>query len=294
MEKKDSTRNTVFKFTRDVLLICFGITSAAFGLESFLLPNKFLDGGVTGISLLANIVTGINFPLLLIGLNLPFVIMGYFQISLNFALKTLGSIIILALVINLIHFPALTHDKLLVSIFGGFFLGVGTGLCVRGGCVLDGTEVFALYVSRRSSMSVGDVISLLNVVIFFTAAWLVNLETALYSIVTYFSASKAVDFLIHGIEEYIGVTIISESHEEIRITIIEKLRRGVTIYKGESGFEPTKSIEKKILYTVVTRIETTRLLAEIEKIDPKAFVIQQPVNDTKGGIIRKKPIDEMV
>lgn len=292
--KKKVYLKLLFKITKDLLLISVGITSAAFGLESFLLPNKFLDGGVTGISLLTNIITGINLPILLICLNLPFVLMGYFQISLNFAVKTLLSIIGLALVINFVHFPALTHDKLLVSIFGGFFLGAGTGMCVRGGCVLDGTEVFALYVTRKSSMSVGDVIALLNVLIFCTAAFLVNLETALYSIVTYFSASKAVDFFIHGIEEYIGVTIISESHEDIRVAIIEKLRRGVTIYKGESGFEPSKSIEKKILYTVVTRIETTRLLAEIDRIDPKAFVTQQPVNDTKGGVIRKKPIDKMV
>ena len=175
-------------------------------------------------------------------------------------------------------------------LFGGFFLGAGIGLAMRGGGVIDGTEVMAIYFSKKTGLTIGDIILIVNIIIFSFAAWLLSFETALYSILTYLSASKTVDFIIEGIEEYTGVTIISAKNEELRIMITEKLGRGVTVYKGTRGYGKTgeKKGEIDILYSVITRLEVARLNTEIEKIDPAAFVIMNRVKDTKGGMIKKR------
>ena len=270
---------------KDGLLIGLGIASAAFGLESFLLPNNFIDGGVTGISLLISEVANVPLPVLIVVINIPFIVLGFRQISSTFAIKSFVAIFILAIVLSIFSFPIVTTDKLLISVFGGFFLGMGIGLSIRGGCVIDGTEILALAISKRTGRTIGDLILMINILIFGVAAFLLGLEVALYSILTYFSASKTLDFIINGIEEYIGVTIISEHHQEIKKCIIEQMGRGVTIYNGKKGFD-NKEID--ILYTIVTRLETNKLKNEIENIDADAFVIENPVNDTKGGMIKKK------
>ncbi|MBK6835964.1 MAG: YitT family protein [Bacteroidetes bacterium] len=281
---------------KSVFLILLGITSATIGLKGFLLPNGFLDGGVTGISLLTNQITGVNISLLIVLINIPFILIGYKQVSLTFAIKTLLAIIGLAIAISLVEINVdidKSTDTLLISVFGGFFLGTGIGLCIRGGAVIDGTEVLAIALSKKSSLSVGDVISIINVVIFSASAYLVGMKIALYSMLTYFVASKAVDFVTNGIEEYIGITIVSEKADEMKQVIIKNLGRGVTVYKGESGFGSTgirESEDRKILFCVVTRLETHKILVEIEKVDSKAFVIQHSINETRGGMIKKRPL----
>jgi len=279
---------------KDVFFIGAGIASAGFGLKGFLLPNKFLDGGVMGISLLTNVVTGVNLSILVVLINLPFIFIAYTQVSKRFAVKTLVAIFLLALVLEVIDFPTITSDKLLISVFGGFFLGAGIGLSIRGGSVIDGTEVLAIYSSRKTTLTVGDVILLLNILIFSVAAYLINIETALYAILTYLVASKTVDFVVHGIEEYTSVMIVSEKSEEIKDAIINKLGRGVTLLKGKSGFgkKGHRSFDVDIIYSVVTRLELQRLKTEITKIDPEAFVVENSVNDIKGGMIKKRPFQE--
>lgn len=276
---------------KSLVLVLLGIASASFGLRGFLLPNGFLDGGAMGISLLLNRKTEIELSIWIVLVNLPFILAGYKQISKSFAFKTFIAIFTLAIVVHFLELPTLTQDKLLISIFGGFFLGAGIGLAIRGGCVIDGTEVLAIYVSKKSSLTVGDFIAIFNILLFLTAAFLINIETALYSMLTYFSASKTVDFIITGIEEYIGVTIVSENSEEIRQSIINNLGRAVTVYKGEGGFGKKGEIvaDRNILFSVVTRLEVQRLILEIQKIDSEAFVIQHQICDTKGGMIKKRP-----
>ena len=285
-------RLSVTTAIKDSLLIASGIISASFGLESFLLPNNFIDGGATGISLLIAEVSQAPISILLVIINAPFVIIGYRIIGKVFALKTALGIVTLALVVAFVPFPVVTNDKLLVAVFGGFFLGGGIGLSVRGGGVIDGTEVLAIFLSRRLGITIGDVILLFNILIFSAAAYVLTVETALYSVLTYLAASKTLDFVIEGIEEYTGVTIISPKHEEIRKMIVEVLGRGVTIYKGRRGFGRTgeSATERDIVYTIVTRLEVSRLNAEIEKIDPRAFVVMSSVKDTKGGMIKKRPL----
>ncbi len=274
----------------DGFLIVVGMLSAGLGLKSFLLPNGFIDGGVMGISLLVSKVTGFSLSWLIVVINLPFIYMGYKQIHKFFALKTLTAIIGLALCLVFIPYPILTTDKLLVSVFGGFFLGVGIGLAMRGGSVIDGTEILALSITRKSVLSIGDVILIINIVIFCVAAFVLSIEQALYSILTYISASRTVDYLISGIEEYTGVTIISEKSEAIRKMITEQLGRGVTIYRGKRGYgsHGHRLSEVDIIFSVVTRLEMSTLKSEIEKIDNQAFLITHGIKDTKGGMIKKR------
>ncbi len=292
---QNSSRITQLVYTRhikDFILICIGVTMASIGLKEFLLPNDFLDGGAMGLSLLTEIMTGIELSVLIVLINLPFIIIGARQISIEFAVKSTLAILALSLLVHFVNFPAITSDKLLISVFGGFFLGAGIGFTIRGGAVIDGTEVLAIYVSKKTSLSVGDFISVFNVILFSFSALLVSVETAMYSMLTYFAASKTVDFIINGIEEYIGVTIVSRNATEVKNAIIEKLGRGVTVYNSESGYGKTgvNYNENKILFCVVTRLEVTRLLLEIEKIDEDAFVVQHSIKDTKGGMIKKRPL----
>ena len=276
----------------NLLLITVGVLSAGFGLKGFLLPNGFVDGGAVGISLLIAEVTSIQLPLLLIVVNAPFIFLGYKYISKNFSIKTAVAIVALSLVVAMIPYPQITQDKLLIAIFGGFFLGLGIGLAVRGGGVIDGTEVLAISLTKRVGLSVGDIILIINIIIFSVAAYILSVETALYSILTYLAASKTVDFVIEGIEEYTGVTIISVKSDEIQKMIIEQMGRGVTLFKGKKGYGKTghKEGDMDIVYTVITRLEVAKINTEIEKIDPDSFVIMHSIKDTKGGMIKKRPL----
>ncbi|NII85456.1 YitT family protein [Pedobacter riviphilus] len=276
-------RNT--RFIKEILLIIAGVTSACFGLKSFLMPSHFIDGGVTGISLLLSTLTGWNLSYLIAIINIPFVILGYRQIGKGFALKTAIAIAALSLALIILPFQPITHDKLLIAFFGGLFLGGGIGLAMRGGCVIDGTEVLALYISKNSILTVGNIILILNIIIFAFAAYFLNIETALYAILTYLSASSTIDFIVNGIEQYTGVTIISEHQEAIKGFIINEMKRGVTIYKGEGGYGEKKDID--IIFTVVTKLEMSKLQTAIRQIDSDAFVIQQQIADLKGGVVKR-------
>lgn len=282
---------TLKSYFKDICLITLGIFSAAFGFKGFLLTNHFIDGGATGISLLISALTKIPIHFLIICINVPFIFLAYNILGRKFAIKTALAISGLALCLALVEFPDITKDNLLVAIFGGFFLGAGIGLAVRGGAVIDGTEVLAIFLSRKLGVTLGDVIIGINILIFLAAAHFLTVEIALYSMITYFSASRTLDFIIEGIEEYIGVTIISANNEEIRLMIIEELGRGVTIYNGKRGYSKegeTKEID--IVYTVITRLELNKLNLEIKKIDQSAFVIMSSVKDTIGGMIKKRPL----
>jgi len=281
----------VKRHVKDFFLITAGIFSASFGFKGFLLTNHFIDGGATGISLLISALTQVPLYMLIIGINFPFVLLGYKIIGKQFAIKTALAITGLAICVATVHFPNVTNDNLLVAIFGGFFLGAGIGLSVRGGAVIDGTEVLAIFLSRKFGTTIGDIIILINVLIFSAAAYFLSIEIALYSMITYLAASKTLDFIIEGIDEYIGVTIVSTHSEEIRQMIINTMGRGVTVYSGKRGYGKkgeTKDVD--IIYTVVTRLELNKLNTEIEKIEPLAFVVMNSVKDTKGGMIKKRAL----
>ncbi|HEX8187193.1 MAG TPA: YitT family protein [Pyrinomonadaceae bacterium] len=277
--------NNVARGAANFFLVALGILSAAFGLKGFLLSSRFIDGGVTGVSMLLSDVSGKPLALFLPLINLPFIALGYRQVGARFAAKSAAAIAGLSACVALVPFPDVTPDKLLTAVFGGFFIGAGIGLAIRGGAVLDGTEVAALLVSKRSSLlRVGDVILLLNVFIFAAAAFFLGVESALYSVLTYFAASKTVDFLLHGLEQYTAVIIVSGRSEEIRQAVIRDLARGVTLYKGRRGWTDA---EQDILYCVVTRLEIGRLRSLVEEYDPSAFVVIHPLSDVHGGVVKK-------
>ena len=286
----DRVRTQSRQLAVSAMLMAFGVCSAAIGLLGFLLPSHLIDGGAVGIALLIAAVTGWPFSVLFAVISMPFIAMAYRTISPGFSMRAAFSIIALATVVECVSIPMVTEDKLLVAVFGGFFLGLGIGLVMRGGGVLDGTEVMAIVVTRRISLTVGDMILIINVIIFSVAAWMLSIETALYSMLTYLAASKTVDFILEGIEEYTAVTIISPRSEEIRVMITEKLGRGVTVYKGKRGFgtHGHRQADVDIIFSVITRLEINRLTSEIQLIDKSAFVVMQSVKDTRGGMIKKR------
>ncbi|HEX5151897.1 MAG TPA: YitT family protein [Parafilimonas sp.] len=276
----------------DILLMIIGVATATFALQGFLVPNKFFDGGVTGISLLAHEIYHIPLAFVIIAANLPFIIMSIYVASIRFAVKTLLCIILLG--ICLYYFPSyqITNDKLLVSIFGGFFLGVGIGLTMRAGCAVDGIEVLALYTWRHTSFTISEIVLALNIIIFSIAAFHSGVLVSMYSMITYFTASKTVDYIVEGIEAYTGVTIISANSERIKEKLVNEMGRGITIYKGERGFLPGKyevHSEVDIIFTVITRLELRRLKNLVYAEDPKAFVFANTIKETAGGILKRRP-----
>jgi len=282
---------------KSVFLIILGIFSASFGLKGFLIPNQFIDGGVTGISLLISFSTTIPLYLLIFVINVPFIILGFSQISRPFALKTFAAIAGLSLVLATVNFPVITHDKLLIAIFGGIFLGAGVGFSVRGGGVLDGTEILALYIWRRSEASIGDMIMVFNVVIFSCAAFILGVETAMYSILTYLAASRTLDYLVEGVEEYTGVTVISEKSAKVKRILMTKFGRGITIYKGKrsmigKGADMDGVADMEIIFTIVTKLEIGKVKKLVNEVDENAFIYCTPVSNAKGGVLKKRPLHE--
>ncbi len=275
---------------QDILYTVTGTLVSGFALKSFLIPNNFLDGGVTGVSLLIHDLYG-NIPIawLIILINIPFIIAGAYHVNRKFAIKTLACVVGMGLCIAFIPYPLITSDKLLVSLFGGFFLGIGIGLAMRGGCALDGIEVLALYTLKRSSFTISEIILGLNVIIFLIAGLKLGPETALYSMLTYFAASRTIDYVIEGLEEYTGVTIISGKSELIKEHLVMKMGKGITIYKGERGFMKDSYEHSEpcdIVFTVITRLEVRRLRNLVHSIDPNAFIITNTIKEVAGGVLK--------
>jgi uncharacterized membrane-anchored protein YitT (DUF2179 family) len=275
----------------DITYTVLGILFCGFALKGFLVPNKFFDGGVTGISLLLHELYHFNIAYVIVIVNLPFIIMGAYQVNKAFAIKTLVAVIGLGLCLLYVPYPQITSDKLLVSIFGGVFMGIGVGLAIRGGCALDGIEVLALYTGKRISFTISEIILGINIVIFLIAAIELGLPTALYSILTYYTASRTINFVIEGLEEYTGVTIISGQSEVIKEQLVMQLGRGITVYKGERGFLKESfdiSHPVDIVFTVVTRLEIRRMRNLIHNIDPKAFVFTSTIKEATGGVLKRR------
>lgn len=276
---------------QDMLLTIVGVVIAGIALKRFLVPNHFFDGGITGISLLIHEIYHYNLGLVILLLNIPLIAVGYFIAGKKFALRTLISVVLLGVCLQLIPTDGLTKDTLLVSIFGGVFLGIGIGLVMRSGAALDGIEVLALYTLKRTSFTITEIILGINIIIFSIAAFRFGIETALYSILTYFAATRSIDYVVEGLQSYTGVTIVSAKSETIKYQLVNKLGRGITVYKGERGFLPGKydvSNECDIIFTVITRLELRKLKNLVYEVDPKAFVFANSIKEASGGILKKR------
>lgn len=273
------------------LTVAVGVALAGFALRGFLIPNRFFDGGVTGVSLLVHEFTHINIAYVIVAFNIPFIFAGGKLVGRAFALRMLWTVIGFGACLLLVPYPVITSDLLLVAIFGGVFLGLGFGLAMRGGAALDGIEVLALYTERKLAFTTSEVILGLNILIFAVAAVSIGIETALYSTLTYYAASRTADFVVNGIEEYTSMTIVSGQSEAIKEAIVLELKRGITVYKGERGFLPgafDKSEPVDIISTVVTRLEVPTVRNTVNRIDPNAFIVTSSAREAMGGILRRR------
>ncbi|MDD3365360.1 MAG: YitT family protein, partial [Syntrophomonas sp.] len=262
----------------------------AVGLELFLIPNQLIDGGIIGISILSSYLT--NYPLAyyIIGLNVPFLILGYFQIGKTFTLSTLYAVCLLSYFTTQLHpVPAFTQDLLLVAVFGGIIIGTGVGLILRYGGSLDGTEIVALIIGPKFGTSVGEVVMVFNIFILGVAGFVFGWENAMYSMIAYFVAYKAIDLVLGGLDESKSVMIMSEKSAEISEAILHRLGRGVTHFYAKGGYTEE---DKEVLYCVVTRLEVSKLKSIVFDSDPDAFMTIEVVQDVHGGRFKKKAIHD--
>lgn len=275
---------------RKMIMIIIGAAIAAYGLEAVLIPNNVIDGGVTGVSIMGAEVLELPLGLFLFILNIPFVYLGYKQIGKTFAIMSIVGIAALSLGTVLMHdiSPILSEkDHLLVVASGGILLGVGIGIVLRNGGALDGSEVLAVLISRKVPFSVGDIILLINVFIFAIAAFVYNLESALYSALTYYIAKTVIDIVQVGLEKSKSVQIISKSSKDIGDAIQARLGRSLTYTTGRGGFS---NEESEIITCVINRMEETKLLDIIREHDPGAFVVVSDVSEVRGGNFKKRDI----
>jgi uncharacterized membrane-anchored protein YitT (DUF2179 family)/predicted metal-dependent HD superfamily phosphohydrolase len=288
---KQSETSKLQGYLQEYLLIVVGVLIAAVALKGFLVPNHFFDGGVTGLSLLIHELYHVNLALVIVLMNIPLIVIGYFTVGKAFTIKTFVAVVLLGIVLQTLPVFDLTHDKLLISIFGGVFLGLGVGLNMRAGAALDGIEVLALYTLKRTSFTITEIILGINIIIFSVAAFKFGVETALYSCLTYFAASRTIDYVVEGLQAFTGVTIISSESQLIKHELVNNLKRGITVYKGERGFLPESfevSSDCDIIFTVITRFELRKLKNLIYEVDPNAFVFANTIKEASGGIISRK------
>ncbi len=285
-------KNIRFKRTKQLfgegLQISIGIVLASIGLKAFLLPNGFLDGGVTGIAILLSQIFDINISVILLIASIPFLVLAWNTLTKLIVLKSFLSITALAIFIHFENFSSITDDKLLIAIFGGLFLGAGIGLAIKNGAVLDGSEILGIFINNRYGVSIGKVILLFNIILFSITALLISIEVSMYSILTFLVTAKVIDLMIEGFEDYIGLMIVSEQSKEIEKGITKEIGIGITVYKGAKGYG-NRGVQNQteIIHTVINRIDIRRTYSLIEKIDKKAFIIEFDVNNVKGGILKK-------
>ncbi len=273
------------------LYITIGVFIAVLALQGFLIPNKFMDGGVTSISIILKSIFGLNFSVYFVIINLVFVYFGYLKIGKIFAIRSLFAIILLGVLTNVVYLEPFTQDKILIAFFGGFLIGLGVGLVIRGGGVIDGLEVIADYTNKKFGFSTSEIILFINILIMLSAAYYFGLETAMYSILTYFTASRTSDYIVDGFEEYTALTVISKEYELVKYIIVNDFNKAISVYKGERGYLPGAfdiKTECDIVMTVVTRLELHRIKQAIIKADPTAFFYIQSIKEVTGGIIKQK------
>lgn len=289
--KSDLVNWKVILSSKNLLQIIVGAAMAVFAIKGFMVPNQFMDGGVTGISILLHEISHINISIFISVFNLPFIYLGYKRIGKTFAIQTSLAVFLLTLGLLFINIEPVTTDKLLIAIFGGILIGTGVGLVIRSGGVIDGAEVIAVFTRRRIGFSNSEIIMLFNTFIFAGAAFHFGLETAMYSLITYYAATRATDYIVDGIEQYTAINIITSQQEKVKELLVNDLGKGITVYKGERGYLPG-SFEIKtdcdIIVTIVTRLEISQIQEAVMGIDEKAFVYTQSINEATGGILKAK------
>ncbi len=279
----------IFSF-KSIAFIIIGALCGVIAIKGFMIPNHLLDGGITGISILLHEIFHIEVYIPLVLLNLPLIYVGYRKIGKVFAVHSLFAVLLLAVLLSFLEIPTITHDRILIAVFGGLFIGLGIGFVIRGGGVIDGLEVLAEYSNQKSAISTAEIIMAINTVIFLIAAYKLGIETAMYSILTYFTALMVSGYVVDGFEEFTSLSIISKEYDAIKSLIVNDFGKAITVYKGERGYLPG-SFEIKhdtdIIVTVVTRLEIFKLKKAIFDVDPNAFIYIQSTKEVSGGIVKR-------
>jgi len=271
------------------LYMLIGVACAVVALKGFMIPNHFLDGGVTGISILIHEVFHINISIVLLVLNVPFIYLGYRNIGSTFAINAGIAIVLLSLCMHYVDIPTVTNDKILIAVFGGFLIGLGIGFVIKSGGVIDGFEVVAHYTNKKSGFSTGEIVMTTNTLIFLSAAFFFGIEAAMYSILTYFTAIKTSDYVVDGFEEYTALTIVSKEHDLVKSIIVKDFKKAISVYKGKRGYLPDSfeiSHDCDIVMTIVTRLEIHRIQEAVQAQDPHAFFYVHRIKEVKGGIVK--------
>lgn len=277
---------------KSIVFTLTGVFIAVVALKGFMIPNNFLDGGVTAVSILLNGTFNVDFSIFLIVLNIPFFYIGYLKISKTFGVQSLIAVLLMAVLMYVVEIPTITDDDFLIAAFGGFFIGLGIGLVIRGGGIIDGLEVIAIYSQKKSGFTSSEIILVINSIVILGAAFKFGIEAAMYSILVYFIAIKTSDYVVDGFEEFTALTIVSKEYETVKSLIVNDFGKAISVYKGERGYLPgTFEIKHDcdIILTVVTRLEIHRIKNAIYEIDPNAFFYVQSIKEVKGGII-KRPV----
>lgn len=278
----------ISKLLRRAFFILIGATLVSVGLEIFLVPNQIIDGGIVGISIIASHLTGIKLGVFLFVLNLPFLLIGYKHMGKTFAISTLFGVTVMSIGTSLLHpVSSLTDDPLLAAVFGGIILGIGVGLVLRYGGSLDGTEIVAVLMNKKSPFSVGEIVMFMNLFILSSAGFVFGWNHAMYSLIAYYIAFKMIDLTIDGFQESKSVWIISDNYKEIGDAISARLGRGITYLKGEGGYSGD---DKKVVFCVITRLEEAKLKLIVEELDPSAFLAVGNIHDVRGGQFKKSAI----
>lgn len=279
---------SVIKLIRRIVFIFLGASLVSVGLEIFLVPNRIIDGGIVGISIITSHLSGWPLGIFLTVLNLPFLLIGYKQIGKTFALSTLLGVLVMSVGTSLLHsVPPITIDPLLAAVFGGIILGVGVGMVIRFGGSLDGTEIVAILMQKRLPFSVGEIVMFLNIFILGSAGFVFGWDHAMYSLIAYYIAYKMIDLTIEGFDESKSVWIISDKNKELGNAIMNRLGRGVTYLNGEGGYSGGS---KRVIFCVITRLEEAKMKSIVEETDPSAFMAVGNIHDVKGGRFKKKNI----
>lgn len=279
----------IFSF-KSIIFIVIGALCGVIAIKGFMIPNHLLDGGITGISILLHEIFHIEVYVPLVILNLPLIYMGYRKIGKVFAIHSLFAVLLLAVLLSFLEIPTITHDRILIAVFGGLFIGLGIGFVIRGGGVIDGLEVLAEYSNQKSAISAAEVIMAINTIIFLIAAYKLGIETAMYSILTYFTALMVCGYVVDGFEEFTSLSIISKEYETIKSVIVNDFDKAITVYKGERGYLPGTfevKTDTDIIVTVVTRLEVFKIKKAIFEVDPNAFIYIQSTKEVSGGIVKR-------
>lgn len=278
-------------FTRIILrlfLITIGACIYALGLEGFLIPNSFMDGGVTGISIMISSITGGSLSLFLILLNLPFLFFAYKLMGKKFTIFSLYGIIVLSIATALFRdIPAFTDEMLLATIFGGGMLGIGLGIVIRYGAAMNGSEILGVLLASKLPFNVSDFIMAFNVIVFICGGFVFGGEAAMYSVLAYMIAAKLMDTIVDGFNELSAFHIITDHVDEMGTAIVRELGKTVTYLSGEGGYSGNRT---KIIYVVVSRLEEAQLRDLIDDIDEHAFVSVSTVNEVKGQSFKRRTV----